>query len=550
MFRRILLLFLLLEYGFYVSGNEKANELRKSMYQAPDTARAAILVNIAKLFQYENLDSCIRYAETASEKGYRTHQYLPVVEAQKLLGRIALEKRDYTKATNHQREILRITLRERYWDLAMESYNDMAQAWLLRDNYAEAVEYLKGGGRIAKDRNNLEMSKYFYQSLTDSYLKLRRADSVYVYFQKLMDVNRLIDAEASDSRINALQTERETLIEEVEHVKRLWLQRSTVSKVFHILAVLWAILATGAIVMAYFWFQHKFKPELDGLHQRLSVKENELDLLKKDQETSFRFLTTHVYTNINSLAHNINLFEAQHGDLPVAKGSPLIRIKNDIYTLYGFFQNFTILLQAQSGQLNPEQVAVNIPQLANNLLADYEEFAAAKDIRLVNEVQNNTFAIADERLVDIVLRNMMSNAFKYAPVGTGRITVGTKIGTKVKTADDFIDDTGYIEVWVTDDGIGLSPEQADILFNLTDNLTLPGNIDAKGYGVGLAVCKAIIETLKGRIWVETKSGEGFCIRFSLPRTKEQEVKTLSLAENTQETINTISTEDNPLLLPE
>jgi K+-sensing histidine kinase KdpD len=73
----------------------------------------------------------------------------------------------------------------------------------------------------------------------------------------------------------------------------------------------------------------------------------------------------------------------------------------------------------------------------------------------------------------------------------------------------------------------------DNIFDLTENLNLPGATDTKGYGVGLAVCKAVIEVFKGRIWAETRPGEGFCIRFNLPRAKELEVKTLDLVENTQ-----------------
>jgi len=247
------------------------------------------------------------------------------------------------------------------------------------------------------------------------------------------------------------------------------------------------------------------------------------------------------------LSESIHLFEAVHGNLPVAADSYLNRINKDIFALYGFFQNFTLLLQIQSGQLKIEPSTVNIPHIATNLLADYEDFATAKDIRLVNEVQNNTFAIGDERLIDIVLRNIMSNAFKYAPKGTGRITVGTKIGTRVEEVDGITEDAGFIEVWVTDDGIGLTQEQVGILFDLKDNLTLPGEFESKGYGVGLAVCRAVIEKLYGRIWAETKPGEGFCMRFNLPRAMEVEVKTLSLVEDTQ-TISTEVSSDNPLLL--
>lgn len=521
MLKRILLISVIWVCALHVFGNSRAGELRKSMSQSPDSMRAAILVSIAKLFQYEHVDSSIYYAQKASDMARRTRQNLALIDAETLLSRIALEKKEYRKAINHQRTVLEFTRRIRNWDMLMENYNAIAQTWLLMYNYAEAVENLKNGLEIAKDRHNLELQKYFYEALIDSYRKLRNMDAVCENYSSLMDVNRTIDAEAYNNRIVALQTERETLITAAEEAKDWGKQRSTVSKVFNIIALIWAILASSALIAAYVWFRYRYTPDVEKAQKEMSDKADQLDALIKNQENTFHFLTNHVYTSINSLAQNIGLFEEEQGDLPVAADSTLSRINNDIFALYGFFQNFTLLLQVQSGQLKPEPATVNIPQLANNLLADYEDFAAAKDIRLVNEVQNNTFATADERLVDIVLRNMMSNAFKYAPVKTGRITVGTKVGTRVKTEEDFVEDAGFVEVWVTDDGIGLSDGQAGKLFDLTDNLTLPGAPETKGYGVGLAVCRAVIETLKGHIWVETKPDEGFCIRFSLPRAIEK-----------------------------
>jgi len=534
---------------FQVHGNSKAGELRKSMYEAPDSARAAILVSIAKLFQYENVDSCMYYAQKAVEKAYSTRQYLAVVEAEKLRFQIAMERRNYTDATRHQRTILVITQRERYWDLAMESYHFIAETWLSRNNYAEAIEFLKRGLEIAIDRSNLEYQKKIYQALIESYRRLGRISEVSGYYPLLMEVNRMIDAEAYNNRINALQTERETLIAAADEAKNRWQQRSAISKVFHIFALVWAVLASAALAMAYIWYEYKLKPDNLKLKNDLSMKAYEFDSLIKNQENAFRFLTNHVNNSINSLAQDISLFEAGQGDLPVAADSPLNRILDNIQSLYGFFQNFTLLLQAQSGQLKPRAETVNIPQLVNNLLVDYEKFAAVKKIRLVNDVQNNAIAIADERLVDMVLRNTISNAFKYAPAGTGCVTIGAKVGTRVETGDSLAENTGFVEIWVIDDGIGLTSEQAEILFDLTDNLLLPSDPETKGYGLGLAVCKAVIEALNGRIWAETKPDEGFCIRFSLPRTKEQEVK-LSLTESTQEIISIEESIETPLLLSE
>ena len=536
MFRQILLIIVFLGNTFCLLGNSKADALRKNMHEAPDSVKAAILVNIAKLFQYEREDSCIFYARKASDMARRTRQELALVDAETLLSQIALEKKNYGGAIDHQRVILQATIRMRNWDMVMESYNAIAQTWLLRNNYAEAVEYLKKGVEIAVERNNLELSKYFYQALIDSYRRLRNMDAVCLYYSMLIDVNQKLDAETTINLTNALTSQRDSLISTIGNMKDHGQQQSTTSKVINIIAVVLAFLAIASLAAAFLWFRYEFYPGVVKTKKDLDDKSHELDSLRKNQESAFRFLTSHVYTSINSLAENISLFEAEQGDLPVGANSTINRINGDIFALYGFFQNFTLLLQAQSGQLTPALTTVNIPQLANNLLADYEDFAMAKDILLINEVQNNTFATADERLVDIVLRNMMTNAFKYAPAGNGRITVGTKVGTKVETKEGIVEDTGFVEVWVTDDGIGLDVEQADLLFELSENLSLPGDPNTKGYGVGLAVCKAVIELFKGRIWAETKPEEGFCIRFSLPRAKDTEVKTMSLSliENTQD----------------
>ena len=533
MIRQIFLFLVLVGNVFYSFGNPRVNELRKNLSGAPDSTKAVILVNIAKLFQYENKDSCVIYAGRASDMSRRAKQDPTLIEAETLLYQIAIEKKNYRGAIDYQKVILQAAMRIPNYDMVMDSYNALAQTWLLQNNYAEAVDVLKRGMEIARERNNLELLRNYYQALIDSYRRLGNMNAVCEYYSLLMEVNRQIDAEIFNSRIQVLQTERETLIADAEDARNWRQQKSTVSKVLNVITLIWAILVTAALLAAYFWYRYILMADVAKTQKRSYEAINELDSLRKNQESAFRFLTTYVYTNINLLAQNIKNYEAEQGKTPVAADSPLNRINNDIFALYSFFQNFTLLLQARSGQLIPVLNTVNIPQLAHNLLADYKYHAKTKKIKLVNEVQNNTYAIADERLIDTVLRNMMSNAFKYAPDGKGRITVGTKVGTKIETNEGIIDDAGYVEVWVTDDGVGLDPEQVDSIFELTENLQLPGDPDTKGYGVGLAVCKAVIELFKGRIWAETRPGEGFCIRFSLPRAKELEVRTLEVVENTQ-----------------
>jgi len=533
-----------------VFGNAGADELRKSMYAAPDSAKAAILLNIAKLYQYENLDSCIYYAQLSSDRAFSRRQYLAMIEAETLLSQIAIEKKNYTLAIRYQRTIRDIAVRERYWDVAMENFKAMALTWLDRKNYAEAVEFLKEGLIIAVDRNNLEMSKYFYLALIESYGKLGNMGNVRNYYDRLIEVTQTIDFQAYNSRIETLQAERETLIAAVDDARNWRQQQMTVTRVFHTLVLILAILLIVALVAAFLWFQFVFKTGIAQSQKEMSEKANQLDRLLKDQEKTFQFLSNHVYASIHALSKSIELFKTKPAKKRGEIESDLNSINKEISALYDFFENFALLLQVQSGQLKIESTTVNIPNLATNLLVENNNFAKNKNITLVNEVQNNTFAIGDEKLVNAVLRNIMSNALKYAPKGTGRITVGTKIGTRIETMEGAFENAGFIEVWVTDDGTGISQEQVSIMFDLQDNLTIPDKFESKGYGAGLAVCKAVIERLNGRIWAETKPGEGFCMRFNLPRAMDTEVKTQSLVADTQETISNEFKSDNPLLLSE
>ncbi len=102
-----------------------------------------------------------------------------------------------------------------------------------------------------------------------------------------------------------------------------------------------------------------------------------------------------------------------------------------------------------------------------------------------------------------VFRNILDNAIKYSPAG-GLIV----IRGEVRAAD--------IAVHISDQGIGISPEDLIILFEKYSRAKLPDGLQIPGTGLGLPVARSIIEAHSGRIWAEGKLGEGTTLSFSLP----------------------------------
>jgi signal transduction histidine kinase len=111
---------------------------------------------------------------------------------------------------------------------------------------------------------------------------------------------------------------------------------------------------------------------------------------------------------------------------------------------------------------------------------------------------------ADPRRLKQVMRNILDNAIKYSPEG-GLVM----IRGEVRTQD--------VVLSISDQGVGISPEDLIPLFDKYFRVKSPTGYHVPGTGLGLPVARAIVEAHRGRIWAESKVGEGTAISFSLPR---------------------------------
>jgi signal transduction histidine kinase len=112
--------------------------------------------------------------------------------------------------------------------------------------------------------------------------------------------------------------------------------------------------------------------------------------------------------------------------------------------------------------------------------------------------------VGDAKLLDRVLTNLIGNAMKFTPKG-GRITIGAL------TAG------GDVEFFVKDTGPGIPEDALEAVFEKFKQLDRDAAKRA-GYGLGLSICKKIVEAHGGRIWVESRGGDGSRFAFRLPRS--------------------------------
>lgn len=109
---------------------------------------------------------------------------------------------------------------------------------------------------------------------------------------------------------------------------------------------------------------------------------------------------------------------------------------------------------------------------------------------------------ADGAQLEHVFQNLLSNAIRFHGDGRPEIHVGAK------------QQNGGWLFWVKDSGMGIDPEYAERVFVIFQQLHTRS--EYPGTGIGLAVCKRIVERHGGRIWVESEPGEGATFYFTIP----------------------------------
>jgi signal transduction histidine kinase len=156
-----------------------------------------------------------------------------------------------------------------------------------------------------------------------------------------------------------------------------------------------------------------------------------------------------------------------------------------------------VLVYARAGELRREQVELArlMEEVAADLRPSLEAAGAVLDVRELPEVEG------DERQLRRLLQNLVGNAVKFRRDAPPRVEVSARSG-----AEDWV-------VTVRDNGVGVAPDDVERIFGM---FARAGG-EAEGTGIGLAVCRRVVEAHGGRIWVEQAEGGGSAFRFTLPR---------------------------------
>jgi PAS domain S-box-containing protein len=172
-------------------------------------------------------------------------------------------------------------------------------------------------------------------------------------------------------------------------------------------------------------------------------------------------------------------------------------------SLSRILENLLELTRAQAGRLKIRKESINLAEVAQEVIAKFKSKSGTRRFSL-DMPDDLPKVVADAIRVERIIYNLLDNAVKYSPDGS-----------EVRVFSHCQGDC--VVVGVSDRGTGISPHDQGRLFQPFERLSNPSANSSQGTGLGLVVCKRLVEAHGGQIWVESELGQGSTFYFTLPR---------------------------------
>ncbi len=245
----------------------------------------------------------------------------------------------------------------------------------------------------------------------------------------------------------------------------------------------------------------KLNKEITEATAKIIVQETELTHINEVRDKLLSVLSHDLRGPLNSMEGVLNLFENKSFSAAETQKYTEIINKNAKITTV-LVDNIVAWSQSQMNGINLVISPFEINELIENNVYLLGLIADNKRIYIKNLLKKSVFVNADKDTVDILIRNLISNAIKFSKAESEIII-------------DVEEKDGFAQILVQDFGLGIAPELQSEIFSLKSGSTV-GTGNEKGTGLGLVLCKEFATRNGGKIWVVSHLGKGSSFYITLP----------------------------------
>ena len=242
------------------------------------------------------------------------------------------------------------------------------------------------------------------------------------------------------------------------------------------------------------------------IEERGKIEEN----LRESNATKDRFFSIIAHDLRNPFISIANFVTLMTKHSAVLSKTEIITISKELKEstdkTQDLLENLLHWAKSQRGTIQFKPEVIELSEISEDITSLFGNMAKTKSVVLESQIEKNTLAFADWHMTSTILRNLVSNAIKFTPEN-GKVTVRA-----MQTEES-------VQVKVSDTGVGMKQEVIDKLFVIDQKIVTTGTANEKGTGLGLILCKELVEKNGGSIDVTSELGKGSTFSFTLPKTQ-------------------------------
>jgi len=248
----------------------------------------------------------------------------------------------------------------------------------------------------------------------------------------------------------------------------------------------------------------KQKEKIELQNKNLAITNEELHKANISKDKFFSIIAHDLKSPFNSILGFSELLSDEFDNFDMEeKKSFAHNINEASLAAVKLLENLLEWARMQTGKIEFNPKNIDLSNIVVETLSLLHSFAHSKNIKLTSSIGFNTMVFADENMIKTVMRNLVSNAIKFTPVG-GEVKIMS------------VNKENTIEISVKDNGVGISQEDVELLFQIDKSFKRVGTNNETGTGLGLILCKEFVERNGGSIHIESTPGIGSIFTFTLP----------------------------------
>lgn len=467
------------------------------------------------------------------------------------IGNLYNLKSDYKKAVEFHSKALEIRERMNLINVLVYSYHDISLDYYAMGNLEMALKYAFAAEKLAMQLYEKWLLVSVYSNITEIFIKLKKFNDAEIYLKKLQifadelkmkstynilyqtyysfyksqkqfenalkyyELNIAYKDSISNETVQKNISELDKKYESAKKDKEILANQERIRRqqLFITTAIIGFVLVLIFILIIFRQYRQKKQAntklenqniEIIRQKEEIRIYAEELKDLNATKDKLFSIIAHDLRSPFTGIQGFSELLLTNLNEFDISETKKFIEhINQSAVSTLDLLDKLLEWAQNQTGQISFNPTNLSFKPIVIEILGILKSSAKFKNISL-NFIESDINVVyADQNMLKTILRNLIQNAIKFTNTN-GRIDIFSE------------KKSGYVEITVSDDGIGMNEYTKEKIFEVDKKKTMTGTDDERGIGLGLVICNEFVKKHGGIIRVESELGKGSKFIFTLP----------------------------------